>query len=637
MSMRPEPKSRPFYYQVVRLRWMTPVIVMVLVILHQAAIQGMLPWVDPAYHAWLTVALYGFSGSLIAWVVLGWLAENIAEQAQIAAELRQTYEKLTQNHRQLLAAHDIGCEIASANDTQKILEMAVRAPTQLAGAVGSAIVTFDEKQDRLRLDMAWGLNDAYMLNLRQRLDNGIPANRCQNCNPLKARISSDCPLFEGLEDVARVNGIRSIACLPIGRDQKREGIIGAYFPSPDGPPEEQMQLLNIIATEIASALDGTRLRARQMAAVYAIEKLAEAPLNLDSLLQQVLDISLAGWGVTTGALLLYDAADAAWSRRVQRGLGRDPGQLLAQMVIHLAESVRQTGQPILIPSLAHHPGWPDSPSDGPASAAAAPLLTAGQQLGALVMLSDQPDRFQARQAPLLSAIAHQAALAISHAQLQAQVQQLAVLEERYRLSREMHDGLAQTLGALGWQLDHLKMMLEKGDLLTTKQGLEDACQVIRSSYLDVREAIDGLRLAVDHPGGLAAALAEFVADFEERTSLKATFEADLTLPALPPQAELQLLRIVQEGLTNVRKHAAAGQVWVKLQATPTGVVLSIADDGRGFDLALPRGRQKVGLAGMRERVQSLGGTLTLATNPGQGTRLTVALAGQPEGAGSKNE
>ncbi len=630
MTTRPEPKSRPFYHQVARLRWMAPVIVLGLAILHQAALQGMLPWIEPPYHPWLTIALYGFSGCLITWVVLGWLAENLAEQTQTEAELRQAYDQLAQNHHQLLAAHDIGCEIASANDIQKILEIAARAPGRLTGAVGSAIVTFDEKQERLNLAMAWGLNDAYLLNLRQRLDRGMPASRCQNCTPLKARVHSDCPLFEGLEEVARTNGIQSVACLPLIRDQKREGIIGAYFPSPDGPPEDQMQLLNIIATEIASALDGARLRTKQMAAVYAIENLTEGRLDLDSLLQQILDTSLAGWGVQCGALLLYDAADAAWSRRIQRGLDGDSNRPLAQLVIYLAETACRTHQPLLIPHLAQHLGLPDTPPSGPSSAAAAPLLAGGEQLGALVMLANQPGRFQPRHAALFSAIAHQAALALSHGQLQARVQQLAVLEERYRLSREMHDGLAQTLGALGWQLDHLKTLVEKGDLLTTRQGLDNACQVIRASYLDVREAIDGLRLAVDHPGGLTAALAEFVADFGERTGHETHFEAPESLPALSPQAELQLLRIVQEGLTNVRKHAAARQVWVRLQAIPTGIELSIADDGQGFDPNLPRGRQKVGLAGMRERAQSLGGTFSLTTQPGQGTRLTVTLLTQPE-------
>jgi len=92
---------------------------------------------------------------------------------------------------------------------------------------------------------------------------------------------------------------------------------------------------------------------------------------------------------------------------------------------------------------------------------------------------------------------------------------------------------------------------------------------------------------------------------------------------LSAQARLQLQRIVQESLTNVRKHANAEHVWVKLQLIPNRVEMTIADDGQGFDPRLPRGRHYVGLASMRERVQSLRGSFTLATSPGQGTRITV--------------
>ena len=98
---------------------------------------------------------------------------------------------------------------------------------------------------------------------------------------------------------------------------------------------------------------------------------------------------------------------------------------------------------------------------------------------------------------------------------------------------------------------------------------------------------------------------------------------------LAPEAELQLLRIAQESLTNVRKHASARHAWVTLRFGLDQVELSISDDGRGFDPRLPRGRQHVGLTGMRERVHSLGGTLTLATSPGQGTRLTVTVPIHP--------
>jgi signal transduction histidine kinase len=255
------------------------------------------------------------------------------------------------------------------------------------------------------------------------------------------------------------------------------------------------------------------------------------------------------------------------------------------------------------------------------------LLAGGELLGALVMFAERPKHFQARHASFFQAIAHQAALAISNARLHAQVQQMAVLEERYRLSREMHDGLAQTLSGLGWQLDHLKSLLADGRLEALEDELAFGRRMVREAYMDVREAIDGLRLVVDHPGGLAAALQEYAADFQARTEIETAVEIDKEMAPLSSETKLQLLRIVQEALTNIRKHAAASHVQVRLQYQPKAgqLALTIADDGRGFDPALPRGRGHLGLATMRERAQSQGGDFTIVTGPDQGTRITVTL------------
>ncbi len=632
--MRPGRKSQPLYQRVVGLRWAAPLVVLTLAALHQLTLQVLLPRVSAAYHTWLAVAVYGLSGSIVAWLALSWLARNVAHQEQTEAKLRLAYERLTETHRRLLAVYDIGHEIASAADMQQVLELAARAPSHLADALGSAVVTFDEEHDdRLRLDMAWGLSDSYLRHLRQRVEAGIPAERCRTCKPLATHVSSDCPLFAGMQDPARAEGIHSLVCLPISREQRREGIISAYFPLPNGPPEEQVQLLNIVATEIAAVLEGVRLRTQQMATIYAVENLTRVQQDLGDLLEQILQTSLSGWGVQRGAILLYDEADAAWHRWVQRGLGDSANHPYFGLALSLAEEARQTGQLILIPDLSQHSEMDPHIADGLGSAAVAPLVSGGQQLGALVMLANRSNLFRPHHASLFSAIAHQAALAVSNAQLHAQVRQMAVIEERYRLSREMHDGLAQTLGSLGWQLDHLKTLLDRGDLQTMTQELADTRQMTREAYLDVREVIDGLRLAVDHPGGLVEALAEYIADFQDRTGISARFQADGELYSLLPQAELQLLRIVQEALTNVRKHAAAHHVWVWLQSVQTvragdttrQVELSIADDGQGFDSHLPRSHRHVGLGSMRERVQSLGGSFSLATSPGQGTRITVII------------
>jgi signal transduction histidine kinase len=151
--------------------------------------------------------------------------------------------------------------------------------------------------------------------------------------------------------------------------------------------------------------------------------------------------------------------------------------------------------------------------------------------------------------------------------------------------------------------------------------------------VDAREAIDGLRLSVENPDQLAAGLAEYVADFARQTGLEASFAAEPADLTTDPHTALQLLRIAQEALTNVRKHAQARRVQVSLSAAPAELELKVTDDGRGFPDGLQPDRvfRRHGLATMRERARSIGGTFTVATGNGQGTRIavTIPLRGKP--------
>lgn len=224
--------------------------------------------------------------------------------------------------------------------------------------------------------------------------------------------------------------------------------------------------------------------------------------------------------------------------------------------------------------------------------------------------------------------------------LSREVQRLAVMEERDRLAREMHDGVAQVLASLLVRLDTVEGLLERG------RGDDAAAEVRRlratseEAYADVREAIGGLRARPEMgAAGLAAALEEYTAQFADRTGVAATCAAtgigDGTLqsPDLDAAAELQLMRIAQEAMANVRKHARARRMEVRFWPDGAGWHLTVQDDGQGFDPAAPLapGRQHFGLPIMRERAESLGGTLTIAARPGAGTTVHACVPHSPAG------
>jgi two-component system nitrate/nitrite sensor histidine kinase NarX len=627
-DLRERLQAIPLHILLRRLRWGVPLIVVALAALHQTALHTFVRSLPALWHGWAELLLYGLTGSVVAWIGLSWIAAAVARRAEAETKLRAAFAELESNHRQLLALHDLGEHVAAADDEQAVLELAAQAPLKLTGAKASTVVTFDDDRDRLKLDMAWGLSENYLRALRARMDEGIPAARCRMCAPLKTKASSDCPLFVGMHAHARAEGIGSLVCLPIAHEHERVGIIAAYFPSADGPAEDHVRLLNILGGTIAASLHSLRIRAQHVSTLHALDRAAQTTEALGDLAAQMLDIAASGWQAQSAGLFLYDAAAQTWTCRARLELGDDLADPRFSLGLQLAQQAHATSAPIIIPSLD------PAPDHILTSAAAAPLATEGQTFGAIVLAFKRRRAFTERHIELLTTMAHQIALAIRQAQLYAQLGQMAVLEERYRLSREIHDGLAQTLSYLGLQTERLEGLVAAGHDETAIRELGEMRQSIRAAYLDTREAIDGLRLSVDAPGGIAACLAEYTAEFARHSGLAVQFTAapdDLTAD---PATGLQLLRLVQEALTNVRKHAGARRVEIRLH-TPAGaneLELTVTDDGHGFPEAAPtpdlvggRAFRGHGLAIMRERAASLGGALTIATGPGQGTRIVVTV------------
>jgi two-component system, NarL family, sensor histidine kinase DegS len=203
----------------------------------------------------------------------------------------------------------------------------------------------------------------------------------------------------------------------------------------------------------------------------------------------------------------------------------------------------------------------------------------------------------------------------------------AVMQERERLSRELHDGAAQLVAHLLLRLDTIKDLVEADRPREAGAELERLRGVADEIYADIGESITGLRANVGERG-LVAALRDYVEQFEERHQINMTLRTDDAANRLAPPAAFQIFRFVQEALTNVRKHAGAREATVTLTACgPEGLRIVIADDGRGFTPGLRRGGRgrPLGLTSMRERVEALGGTFQVQGQPGSGTRVSATV------------
>jgi signal transduction histidine kinase len=208
-----------------------------------------------------------------------------------------------------------------------------------------------------------------------------------------------------------------------------------------------------------------------------------------------------------------------------------------------------------------------------------------------------------------------------------QVRRLAILEERDRLAREMHDSLGQVLGFVNLKTKVAEDLISRGRAADAGEELAQMRSAVQDAYEEVRQAILSLR-TTPHGQGLVASLREYAGRLREQTGLDVRVDSSDGLD-LAPALEAQVVRIVQEALTNVRKHAAARSVTVRFARRGRDVLVTIRDDGRGFDVAAVEAAKSMhfGLLTMRERAESIGGILTVRSAPGQGTVVELEIPG----------
>lgn len=228
---------------------------------------------------------------------------------------------------------------------------------------------------------------------------------------------------------------------------------------------------------------------------------------------------------------------------------------------------------------------------------------------------------------LLKAMADLAAIEVQKGKLLERDRLVAVLEERERLAREMHDSLAQVLGYLHLKSQSAERALGAGDDAKVRAELAEITSVSQEAYADVREAILGLRETVSQRRGFVDALREYAAKFSQQAGVSTQVEVRCTETVnLPPEAEVQLMRVIQEALTNVRKHSGARTACVCLEQQG-GLRITVEDDGNGFDPDRLDGKQDhYGLFTMRERVERVGGRLEIDSARGRGTRVRVIFS-----------
>lgn len=261
---------------------------------------------------------------------------------------------------------------------------------------------------------------------------------------------------------------------------------------------------------------------------------------------------------------------------------------------------------------------------GFASLVAVPIEAHGTVLGIFNLFFRQARLVNADERHLLDTLGQHLGAAVENARLASLEREMAVSEERNLLAQELHDSIAQSLAFLNLQVQMLAGAMRTGDPDRARTTLEEIREGVQECYADVRELLTHFRTRPSHVD-LTHALETMLAKFERRTGIATAFEAGGSAVPLAPDRQLQAMHIVQEALSNARKHSGCGRVSVKVEAGPEYRIV-IRDDGRGFDAAgAARLEDHVGLKIMRERAARAGGAVRVESRPGAGTEVMLTL------------
>jgi len=362
-------------------------------------------------------------------------------------------------------------------------------------------------------------------------------------------------------------------------------------------------------------------------------------LNLDTLLNNILNSAIKVVGAVAGSLLLLDRrSDELVFEVVVGGGGESLEHQRMPRDKGIAGWVLKTQEPLIVDDVSREPHFYQAFQSShfrTANIICVPLITRGETIGVLQVLNKiSGERFEQEDLELLMSFAAQSATAIENARLvqalREEKERIVALEEdvRKRLARDLHDGPTQLLAALRMGLEFSRKLLTHQPERVDSE-LAEMLPIADRALKQVRTLLFDLRPAVLETQGLVPALEFYAQQIQDTEGFAVVLETgDLGLQ-LTGRAEKEIFSVVQEALGNIKKHAHAKQVWINLSAQGEQLIVTVRDDGQGFDTAQldpTKGREgSLGMINMHERAQMLGGDLAITSQPDQGTVVTLSV------------
>lgn len=538
---------------------------------------------------------------------------------------RLEQEIVRQSHRFATAA-TVATKLSEAEGTNEILQQVLDAVADAFSVQTGVICLLDEETDELYLCAHRGVPAPLLEQISRKSVAADPVGM-EVIRERRTVLVPDLSKDSRFIGMGEQYGFWSFVSVPLLSEGRALGVLVLASSEKDRFEEEDVRVLEQIARQLGIAVQRSNLLAQVLGRneelrllnnlSAALTRARELTDVFAAVLASVLEVSGADraelWLEERGQQVLADAARRDGDVGTQAPAGGIEGVLLRQRVSKARA--------------------PEIVARGEAELGCFPLQSAGHVFGLIVLENLSPVALTPRRLHLLEAIADQSAVAISNARFRVRVRELAVVEERERIAREMHDGLAQVLGYVNTKAFAVRRLLKDGDMATAQTMLGELEEAAREVYADVREGVLALRGTAPGDRSLLDNICNYLAKFERMSGIRVECRADRNVATirLPEMSEIQVMRVIQEALTNVRKHASATSALVTLRARDGTLVARVDDDGCGFNVRGVGRRDwpQFGLQTMRERAEAIGGRFSLTSAPGRGTHVRIRVPMRP--------
>jgi signal transduction histidine kinase len=537
--------------------------------------------------------------------------------------------------------------ILSAQSVEEIGQVAMGRIRRLIPCHSATVTVFDYRaNEAVVVTGETDTVDRPIDNIRTKLGQmGRPKDRFNLLRQGKVIILDEVELARDYREV-RERSIRSVMVAPLLYQAELVGTLNLSATEAGTFTPDHQEIAGQVADQLAIAIRQADLyaqtqqhaaeleqrvtdRTRELQALYEVSSVASELLEMEPMLERCLMQILDALGSKVGLIFLREEPDQPFALVSQQGLPRTLISSVEKFLWDqgLLDRVVENNGPVIISDLDHLFGsMPQLRPDSFGGYAGAPIRASGQLMGILNTLSSPGRQFNIEELALLASVADQIGVAVENVRLREQAEKAAVLAERERLARELHDSVTQSLYSLTLFSEGSLELAKQGEMIPIEHNLTRISQTAQQALKEMRLLVYELRPPDLEQEGLVGVLHQRLAAVEKRAGLNARLVAE-ELVELSPEVEQELFGIVQEALNNIIKHAGATSVSVHLWIDGQKIVVEIVDDGRGFDPEAVKGQGGLGLISIRDRVEKLGGSLEIFSAPDEGTTIHVEIEG----------